>query len=176
VWLVGSPSRYEFLVDPAEQARASAVVKRNHWLQRYNWSAAAGAVLYGGWNAMTGGYLGVTVVALLGGAVLAALHFLAPAFEARQLRRMLASVPGLDQPHVYTFSDAGLEMTGGPRTVSLRWDGIVSVGETREFFLFYVAKNWAHYLPKRVIGGSERESELREFVESKTGRPVAQAG
>jgi hypothetical protein len=101
---------------------------------------------------------------------LGVLQRLAPWLERRQLRRLSAQMPGTALPQIVEFSDAGVEFTNGPRTARLGWDAILEVEERNEFFLMFVAKHWAHYLPKRAIGGDPKETELRGMLSSKLGQ------
>jgi hypothetical protein len=51
---------------------------------------------------------------------------------------------GMGGPIVHEFSDSGMEVTAGPSKVTLQWDAILEVAETKEFFLFFISKRWAH--------------------------------
>jgi hypothetical protein len=55
-------------------------------------------------------------------------------------------------------------MAGPLSNVAVAWGGILSVVETREFLLFFVQKNLAYFLPKRVIANSTELSELRALI------------
>jgi|688.fasta_scaffold802347_1 hypothetical protein len=71
-----------------------------------------------------------------------------PEVQVSALRRRNLAAAG---PQVYKLTDSGLEACSTGVTTTLKWDNIVEVVETREFFLFYFAASWALFLPKRVV-------------------------
>jgi hypothetical protein len=64
---------------------------------------------------------------------------------------MRRSNRGAAGPHVYTLTDTGLEMSAPGITVTLKWENVVEVFESRDFLLFYFAASWAQLLPTRVV-------------------------
>ena len=55
----------------------------------------------------------------------------------------------------FVLDDEGVRSASFVGESRLRWQAIHHAVETREFFLFYVTKNIAYYLPKRVITPDE---------------------
>jgi hypothetical protein len=100
---------------------------------------------------------------------LGTMQIAAPYLERRQLQRVYNETPSLRGPQVYHFSDTGLAITGGSTTVKLEWDAILEAVETKELFLLFTSRRWAHYLPKRAIGDPAEEGELRRFLSNRLG-------
>jgi hypothetical protein len=160
---------FRFAIDAAETVRAGREVQRTkgrRWLTWAIWPMLAlltAMYLVGGeplrdlWR--------IGLVALF----LGALQLGVPLIQRWQLRRMYASSPVLREPQVYTFSDAGVTITGGPANLSLGWDAFVRAMETREFFLLFSNPRSAYYLPKRAIGTPADVGELRALLDAHLG-------
>jgi hypothetical protein len=71
-------------------------------------------------------------------------------------------------PHTYTLTASGLAATSTGASANIEWANIHAIRESREFFLFYFASNWAHLLPKRVVG-DEALPSLRSALRSWAG-------
>jgi hypothetical protein len=58
-------------------------------------------------------------------------------------------------------SNAGFHTSSFWGSTDLRWEAILQVVEIREFFLFYVARKVAYYLPKRVMTAQDTSGVRR---------------
>jgi hypothetical protein len=88
---------------------------------------------------------------------LVALYFLAPWVREQAIRRQYRN-PTVPGPQTIVFTDKGLEMAGPITTVALSWEAILKVVEVRDFFLFYVSDELAHYLPRHAVSGPDADS------------------
>ena len=85
---------------------------------------------------------------------------LTQAFQVWSMRRRNASIR---EVLTFVISPEGFECHGRTFDTKIRWDAFHKVVETREFFLFYIAANWAHCIPKEIIpfcrggGGDPRD-------------------
>lgn len=87
--------------------------------------------------------------------------FVAPYFSSRKyLRRN----PNLSGPLTYTFSDAGIEVSGPNSQGRLNWQGVMEVRETPAQFLFYPQTAMAHVIPKRFLSNHDVQAALRALV------------
>jgi hypothetical protein len=66
------------------------------------------------------------------------------------------------------LNEAEYEVTAFSGTTLRRWDAMPRVVETEEFLLFYIAKQFAMFLPKRVIPADDLPA-VRRFVREKLG-------
>ena len=74
--------------------------------------------------------------------------FLGPQVQVQALRRRNRTAAGA---HVFSLTDAGLNMSSLGASATLQWENVVEVFESREFILFYFASSFAQVLPKRVV-------------------------
>ena len=81
-----------------------------------------------------------------------ALPWLQGVMGARQFKKLN---PEGHRTLTFAIDDDGVRSTSFVGESKLRWQAVHHAVETREFFLFYVTKNVAHYLPKRVIAPAE---------------------
>jgi hypothetical protein len=96
--------------------------------------------------------------------ILGMMFVVVPWLQRRTVSKAYYVNPAMQGQQTYEFSSEGLKMAGPLSTVAVAWPGILSVVETREFLLFFVQKNLAYYLPKRVVGDSTELNELRALV------------
>jgi hypothetical protein len=111
---------------------------------------------------------------LLGPAFVILFLPLCHALNVWQMRSRNASVRG-----VLTFrvTDEGFESHGGSFDVTVRWEAIHRVVETKRFFLFYVSSTMAYFIPKTCIHLPEELQALRKIVYEAVGeRAKLQAG
>jgi hypothetical protein len=87
-----------------------------------------------------------------------------PWLRRRTVSKAYYANPTMQGQQTYEFSPEGLKMAGPLSNVAVAWGGILSVVETREFLLFFVQKNLAYFLPKRVRANSTELSELRALI------------
>ena len=85
-------------------------------------------------------------------------------FQQRQLRRALATGPGLAEPQQIQLDITGLSLRNSVETTQYAWPAFLEVAETDEFFLFYRAPQVAIYLPKRVVGDATAQEALRGLL------------
>jgi hypothetical protein len=147
-----------FRWNPAEHARFERAVFRDVQ-KRHPWRAAlmpavmavAAAVSAGA----AGGAVGTMVVAALAafaigvGASLAIGIGFVPALSSWLYARNHARCLAHDQVRVLT--PEGLEAVCTISRTFIRWDGIVRVSESPEFFIFFLTRTCAIKLPKRAV-------------------------
>jgi hypothetical protein len=71
---------------------------------------------------------------------------------------------------VYEFDLDGIKISGRAFDLKLKWEALWKVRETKKFFLFFVSPRAAQFLPKRCIVDTEQQSQLRQFVLSRTAK------
>jgi hypothetical protein len=70
----------------------------------------------------------------------------------------------------YDLSAAGFRTQCGSVDSTVAWPGLMRIVETGDFFLAYLARNAAHYIPKRVLTDNDMRTVrrlLREHVPDK---------
>lgn len=87
----------------------------------------------------------------------------------RIIRQQLKSSPSAQSPQIYTFSDAGISMTGALHNLDLKWEAIVKALESKHDFFLYPSKSFAYFLPKKAFVSGEQQAELRSMLRSKLG-------
>ncbi len=65
--------------------------------------------------------------------------------------------PNVTDGFLHTLSDDGYRVQCGSVDSIVGWAGVVQVVETEEFFLIYISKKQAYFLPKRVLKTAEIE-------------------
>ena len=167
---------FTFQLEPAETVRASQIVARRRpfgWIDRW---ALPLFVAFGlfflalgvPWQSLW--LLGVVVLGL------GFLQVIIPVVQRRQLRRAYDETPSARGPQTYQFSDTGLVMSGGSSSITLGWDSLVEVIETKEFFLLYHTKRAAFYLPKRAAPEEADRAALRALLQTHLGSRAAGVG
>jgi len=74
--------------------------------------------------------------------------------------------PNAKVPCVHRVSREGYHISSSEMNVDVRWNGVLRIVETDEFFLLFWSRPFAYYLPKRVVT-PEAVPRLREmFVDS----------
>ncbi len=76
-------------------------------------------------------------------------------------RRRNPSARGLQ---VYEIDDDGITASAGAFRLKIEWIGILKVAETKRFFLLFVSKRWAYFIPKRALSSTEQLTELRRLI------------
>ena len=124
------------------------------------------------------------VLALIGGAIKGNLPQLLPSIAVILLFLALASGgaswlaawqfrrnnPNVVSGFHYDLSAAGFRTQCGSVDSTVAWPGLMRIVETGDFFLAYLAKNAAHYIPKRVLTDNDMRTLrrlLREHVPEK---------
>ena len=103
--------------------------------------------------------IGGIFMSLLPFGIIVALLALVPYSWARAYR----ANPLLKGDMTVELAPDELKIVRATNTMSHRWSAIVRAAETPAFFLFFVTKASAHYLPKRVIP-PEDLPDLRAFL------------
>src|SRR3989441_11681780 len=68
--------------------------------------------------------------------------------------------------HTIGLSDAGLEVACVVAKVAVPWLAIYKVVETSRFFLFYINKRCAYYIPKRAVGDP---AQIKDWIRDRAG-------
>jgi hypothetical protein len=92
-----------------------------------------------------------------------------PIAQRVAVSRLYRTTPSLQQEQTHQFSELGFRTTNPLANTDFRWDAIVRMAETRDFFLFYVSKSIAIFLPKRVLQPGELH-DLRALLKTQLGR------
>jgi hypothetical protein len=164
-----SPLSYQFVLDAAETVRASQAVarrarRRGLVLALYGicFAPIAVAVVTETVDRVLPPYLLVLAVILVG-----ALAWVP--IQRYRLRRLYAETPSLRGLQTYVLNTDQFECANDLSHSTMQWDAFTEVAETSEFFLFYLAKKRAYYLPKTAVGGASEEDRLRQFITSQLG-------
>jgi len=104
--------------------------------------------------------------ALIFGIIIVAL----PRIQQWQLARLYRQTPSLREQQTHEFSDSGFRMSNPLANTLVRWDAFQEVLETKEFFLLYISRSIAYFLPKRAVTGPQQLGELRELLKRELGR------
>jgi hypothetical protein len=82
------------------------------------------------------------------------------------------SNPSLRGNQTFALTSNGLSARGPLHSITVAWDGITRVLETSEYFLFFVSRNTAYFIPTREIGRvlsiEEFRARLLEWVPNRT--------
>lgn len=84
----------------------------------------------------------------------------------RRTRRLDPSAAGT---LTRTFTPDGFRIDGTGVSVDLRWHGIHSVVETREFLLVFHNKLCGYYVPKRLIVAPHQLDAVRDLIRANLG-------
>jgi len=71
--------------------------------------------------------------------------------------------------HTIGLSDAGLEVACVVAKVAVPWLAIYKVVETSRFFLFYINKRCAYYIPKRAVGDPAQVALIKDWIRDRAG-------
>ena len=82
--------------------------------------------------------------------------------------RQVKSIPGSSEPYVYTFTEEGITIAGRLSSANIKWEALVKARESQTDLLFYTAKRFAQFLPKRAFD-SEALTELRSMLRRNLG-------
>lgn len=164
--------RFEFDFDAREYRRC---FRRIVWHGRHPGWVFGFAVMGAGtaWflvviaRALTGGGL-VALIGFLPWGVLATLWLLATLFwlpfaAARTYRKFFPGTQSME------FTEDALVASSSSASSTRAWSAFSRVLEVRDFFLFYVGRDAASALPKRVIRDAAELNEVRGFLRRKLG-------
>lgn len=160
---------YSFELDAAEVVRASQAIEKR--------ARRPGPTLL-----LFGAVFAVPVIAAVNGSfgavvrpyllIMVAIFLVAlawPFVQRRRLHGLFANTPSFQGPQTYRLGEENLELSTPLAQSHVRWDALVEVAETEEFFLFYFSKKRAYYLPKVAVGGPEDQEKLRQVIEARVG-------
>ena len=164
-----TPLVVEYRPDAAETVRASQLIQRRGrlgWMRWVTWVLLAGLTLWYRVNGVAWSDMGFLYFAAL---LLAALTIGAPFLQRWQLTRAYAESPVLRETQRYEFTTDALTIRGGPAATRLGWEAFHEAVETDEYFLLYIARRSAYYLPKHVFADPAAQDELRALLHSVLG-------
>jgi hypothetical protein len=72
--------------------------------------------------------------------------------------------PSARGTQVYEIDGDGFTVSAEAFQLKIEWKGILKVAETKRFFLLFVSKRWAYFIPKRVLSSAEQLTELRRLI------------
>jgi hypothetical protein len=102
--------------------------------------------------------------------VFGAIFLALPLVQRWQLGRFYRQTPTWQEEQTHEFSEDGLRMRNPLSNTLMRWDALVDVLETKEFFLFFISRSMAYFLPKRAITTPDQLRELRGLLETQLSR------
>jgi hypothetical protein len=160
--------RIEFTVTEQQQYRALRALQRR--TASYYWSLA---FFLGVPALLVVVYLaqGATLSELLlehGGAILAgpALVFVGfPLLQRWGVRSQYRSSPAMRGVQSYDFGPEAIAMAGPLSSATMQWEAVIKAVETPEFFLLYIAKARAHFVPKSAFGDEGDLNQMRALLQ-----------
>jgi lysylphosphatidylglycerol synthetase-like protein (DUF2156 family) len=163
---------FSFRATPAEHARVSMLMlRRKRWYKIFVGLIVVvivGLVILPTLQGLSAAVIAATVLpyVLILGLVVAGL----PYIQQWQLSRVYRHTPTLQQEQTHEFSDEGFRMRNPLANTLVRWDAFLEVFETKEFFLLYISRSMAYFLPKRAIATPEELTQLRSFLRTHLGQ------
>ena len=143
-----------FTTSLREQAAAGRTIFRNTWA----WWLAMGmfvAVPLGlaGWTASTRSFdLRALTMLLVGVGGALFWHYGLAWVSLASARR---GIPAPNGPFTWTLDTEGCSVVGPNTTASLKWSAIIRTRETADFFLLYMGRNLAQFIPKRAVASDD---------------------
>ena len=164
--------RFSFRPTPAEHARASTIILRR---RRSFWVFISVLLLVVITPVLFAALNGAPVATVIAGALpyflVFGLVFLGmPLWQRWALRRVYRQTPTLQQEQTHEFSEEGFRLSNPLSNAVVSWDAFVDAFETREFFLFYISRSMAYFLPKRAITTEADLQELRALLRAQLTR------
>ena len=108
--------------------------------------------------------------ALIGGPAFALIGF--PLLQRWNVRSAHKNNPSLRGNQTFVLTANGFNAQGPLHSTTVAWDGITRVLETSEYFLFFVSRNLAYFIPtheiSRVVPIEEFRACLLEWVPNRT--------
>lgn len=151
-----------FDFDAAEHYRALRAVTRLTVFRFVPWIAggmAASLVLVCAWRVSRGETIGDVLPGMLPYLVLLAFWaILLPMMQRRAARRLPRKDASLVGPQTRSIDADGYHSRGNDVALDIPWKVMHRVIETDEFFLFFVNKQCAYYIPQRSLSDSQTES------------------
>lgn len=88
-----------------------------------------------------------------------------------QIRKTLGSNPAIGGRKSFALTEEGFSVKGDAGVCEVRWNAILRIAETPEFFLFYTLPRVAHFLPLESIPEAELPS-VRAFITAHAQSPT----
>jgi hypothetical protein len=108
--------------------------------------------------------------ALIGAPAFALIGF--PLLQRWNVRSAHKNNPSLRGNQTFVLTSDGFNAQGSLHSTTVTWKGITRVLETSEYFLFFVSRNTAYFIPTREIGRvvpiDEFRARLLEWVPNRT--------
>jgi hypothetical protein len=149
---------YAFALSKLDHWRASRAVFRRTLVHKLAWAFFGGApivilavVAVGGANLWQ--YTLSHPLAILGGPFLMLVGF--PLLQFWSVWMYHRNHPTLKGSQVFEFTPERLIMRGPLHNTELDWRAVQRVVETDRFFLFFISKSVAYFLPKRAVPPAE---------------------
>ena len=73
--------------------------------------------------------------------------------------------PQLKGTQRYDLTTDELRMSGGLSSVTMKWEAVVSIVETKDFFLIYIGKDRAYFIPKTALASPSELDALRTLFQ-----------
>jgi YcxB-like protein len=84
--------------------------------------------------------------------------------------RQLKSAPSAQGSHQWVFDDEGITIAGSLATLRVQWGAITKAEESKDDIFLYQAKQFAHFVPKRVFKSEQEMKDLKTLLIAKLGR------
>jgi len=83
---------------------------------------------------------------------------------SRTAKDLLKNSPALRGPTRWSFSDAGIQVSGPTGNSNVEWKAFIKAQETEPQFLLYPYTHIAYVIPKRYFAGQEEIRDFREML------------
>ncbi len=84
-------------------------------------------------------------------------------------KRQMASNKSLSEPHHYTFSEGGIDVTALSSSGHTSWSNFYEAHETKHNFLLFLSKNLMYVIPKRCFRNGGQIASFKELLKAKLG-------
>lgn len=82
---------------------------------------------------------------------------LTPVLQYWEIRKSVLTSPSANQEQIYAISENGVRNYGRGVDVSMEWDKIIRLRLTRRFFLMFISRNVAYFIPRDLLSAQEIE-------------------
>lgn len=113
------------------------------------------------------------VIGLVIGSLISALFLLFknipnPLFKWN-VSRQFKSAPAFQETQRVIFDEDGIKGQNNLGGGETKWGAVIEAIESKDDFLFYTAKKFAMFFPKRCFANVEQQNQLRELIKRKLG-------
>ena len=98
-------------------------------------------------------------------------YVLLPLLNKWMTEKTLRANPSFAGAHEVALTSEGISMTSPAATALIRWTAFLRIVEGREYFLFYILTNRAHFLPISAIPHDDLPA-VRAFIASHATSPT----